>query len=128
MTIETRKVFAVAALIVATGVATVELTRNPAQADPIADRATARIEGAFAVVAAMPPVPAVRVPMAQKGDLEVPVGCKGEGEAECMDVAYEVPSQPSIVVETRAGSTSTLMRMDSMTVAAGKDEALPQSE
>jgi hypothetical protein len=35
-----------------------------------------------------------------------------------MDVAYEVPSVPSIVVETRLGSiSSTLLRMDSMTVA-----------
>lgn len=128
MTIETRKVFAVAALIVATGVAAVELTRNPAQADTLADRATARIDGAFEVVAAMPPVPPVRVPLAQKGDLEVPLGCEGAGEAECMDVAYEVPSQPSIVVETRAGSTSTLMRMDAMTVASGSDDQRRLSE
>ena len=124
---ESRKVFALAALIVATGVATVELTRNPAQAGPIVDSA-ARINAAFDVVATMPEVPAVMIPMAKKGDLEVPMGCEGPGEAECMDVAYEVPSEPSLVVETRSGATSTLLRMDSMTVAAGQDEALPYSE
>ena len=34
-----------------------------------------------------------------------------------MDVAYEVPSEPSIVVESRFDNGSTLMRMDAMTVA-----------
>jgi hypothetical protein len=133
MITETRKVFALAALIVATGVATVELTRNPAQAETntvdSGAYATARIDTAFEVVAQMPAMPVVRVPMAQKGDLEVPVGCEGSAEAECMDVAYEVPSEPSVVVETRSGTTSTLMRMDAMTVASGvKEGALPQSE
>jgi hypothetical protein len=126
---ETKKVFALAALIVVTGVAGVELARDTAQAGPIAeDYATLRIDAAFNVVANMPAMPAVMVPMAKKGDLEIPAGCEGPGEAECMDVAYEVPSEPSLVVETRTGTTSTLLRMDSMTVATGKGEALPQNE
>jgi hypothetical protein len=130
MITETRKAFALAALIVAAGVATVELTRSPAQAESMTpgDYAAARIEAAFEVVAAMPPVPAVRVPLVQKGDLEVPTGCEGAAEAECMDVAYEVPSEPSLVVETRSGTTSTLLRMDAMTVASGAKEPVRQSE
>jgi len=133
MITETKKVFVLAALIVATGIATVELTRTPAQADSrtvenTAAYAASRIDAAFDVVAQMPAMPTVRVPMAQKGDLEVPVGCEGSAEAECMDVAYEVPSEPSLVVETRAGTTSTLMRMDAMTVASGVEEGAPQSE
>jgi hypothetical protein len=121
MIIETKKAFAVAALIVATGVAAVELTRSSAQAESIAPYASARIAGAFDVAANMPPVEPVRVPMAVKGDLPVPLGCmlgmSADEQAECMDVAYEVPSEPSIVVETRFGNTSTLLRMDSVTVA-----------
>ncbi len=134
MITETRKVFALAALSVATGVATVELTRSQAQADTLpvergtASYASARIEAAFDVMAQMPASPAVIVPLAQKGDLEIPVGCEGAAEAECMDVAYEVQSEPSLVVETRAGTTSTLLRMDSMTVAVGAEDESLQSE
>jgi hypothetical protein len=125
MITDTKKVFAIAALIVATGVTAVELTRSPAQAESAqlqgaAAYAGSRIDAAFDVVAAMPPVAPVRVPMATKGDLPVPPGCigmPGDVQAECMDVAYEVPSEPSIIVETRFGNTSTLMRMDALTVA-----------
>ncbi|MGH6925994.1 MAG: hypothetical protein ACRED5_19890 [Propylenella sp.] len=122
MIIETRKAFALAALIAATGVAAVELTRSSAQAESTSPPyASARIAGAFDVAANMPPVEPVRVPMAVKGDLPVPLGCmlgmSADEQAECMDVAYEVPSEPSIVVETRFGTTSTLLRMDSVTVA-----------
>ena len=137
MMIETRKVFALAALIVATGVVTVELTRSPAQAAEqlIMTRAeayaAARVDTAFDLVAAMPAVPAVMVPMAQKGDLPVPAGCFGvasDTQAECMDVAYEVESVPSVVVETREGATSTLLRMDPMTLAGVNDQTLQISE
>ena len=134
MITETKRVFVIAALIVATGVAAVELTRSSAQADPMlvlggaATYAASRIDTAFETVAAMPKLAEIRVPMAQKGDLEVPFGCEGFAEAECMDVAYEMPSEPSLVVETRSGTTSTLMRMDAITVAAGAAESLPQSE
>jgi len=132
MFIESRKAFAVAALIVATGVATVELTRTPAQAESTLTQgsgtyAASRIDGAFKVAAAMPSVAPVRVPMAVKGDLPIPVGCLGldtDAQAECMDVAYEMPSEPSIVVETRFGTTSTLMRMDAMTLAEFPSEQL----
>jgi uncharacterized membrane-anchored protein len=120
MTIGTKRAFAVAALIVATGITAVELTRSSAQAESTTAYATSRVATAFDLVAAMPPVEPLRVPMATKGDLPVPLGCLGipaEAQAECMDAAYEVPSEPSIVVETRYGNTSTLMRMDAMTVA-----------
>ena len=128
MIIETKRVLAVAALIAVVGVASVELTRGTAQAGTaheigIADYSAARIAAAFEVVAEMPPVPEVRVPLAQKGDLPVPLDCVGTGsEAECMDVAYEVPSEPSVVVETRFGNTSTLMRLEAMTLADFADE------
>jgi len=133
MITESRKVFALAALIVATGVGAVELTRNSAQADTMpvesgASYAYARIDAVFDVVAEMPAMPAVIVPLAQKGDLEIPVGCEGAAEAECMDVAYEVQSEPSLVVETRAGTTSTLLRMDAMTVAVGAEDESLKSE
>jgi len=137
MTIETRKVFALAALIVATGVATVELTRNPAQAaEPtLMTRAeayaAARVDTAFDLVAELPATPAVMVPMAQKGDLLVPPGCagmNGDAQSECMDVAYEVESAPSVVVETREGTTSTLLRMDPITLAGVTEQTLEQSE
>ena len=137
MITSTKKVVALAALIVATGVAAVELGRDAAQAEPVsimtrdAAYAAARVDTAFDLVAALPATPAVMIPMAMKGDLPVPQGClgvQGDAQAECMDVAYELPAEPSIVVETREGTTTTLMRMDAMTVAGMADEALPQSE
>lgn len=136
MITETKKVFALAALIVATGVAGVEFGRDSAQAETMimtrdAAYAAARVDTAFDLVAALPAMPAVMVPMAMKGDLPVPQGClgiQGDAQAECMDVAYEVPAEPSIVVETREGTTTTLMRMDAMTLAGMPDETLQQSE
>jgi len=134
MITQTKKVFAVAALIVATGVAAVELTRDQAQADPrmvtasSASYASARVDAAFEVVSAMPAMPAVSVPMAQKGDLQIPAGCFGADEAECMDVAYETESEPSLVVETRIANNSILMRLDALTLAVVGDEVQPQSE
>ena len=82
--------------------------------------AAARVDTTFDLVAAMPTAPPVMLPMAQKGDLLVPPGCfgtSGDFQAECMDVAYEPPAQPSIVLETSEGTTTTLMRLDAMTVA-----------
>ncbi len=117
---DTKKAFAIAGMIVATGVTAVELARSPAQAEGTHSYAAARVDAAFAVVSSMPDVEPVRVPMATKGDLEVPLGCTGisaDAQAECMDVAYEVPSAPSIVVESRYGNTSILTRMDAMTIA-----------
>ena len=138
MITDTRKVFALAALIVATGVTTVELTRNTAMAaeptsvmTPAAAYSAARVDTAFDLVAALPAGKAVMVPMAQKGDLLVPAGCStlaGDAQAECMDVAYELPSPASIVVESREGTTSTLLRMDPITLAGVSEDALQQSE
>jgi hypothetical protein len=133
MTTETRKAFAFAALIAATGILGLGPTYSAAQAQ--SDNSAyeiARINTAFEVIAGMRPAAEVRVPMATKGDLPVPLGCIGmqaDAQAECMDVAYEVPTEPSIVIETRFGTTSTLMRMDAMTVAdVPKEEPRQQSE
>ncbi len=119
MATQTKKVFAFAALVVAS------LATGAAQAGTVfptdqASYAHWRIEAAFDVADNMPVVAAVSVPMAVKGDLPVPVGCAnetGDAQAECMDVAYEPDATPGIVVETRIGSTSNLMRMDALTVA-----------
>jgi hypothetical protein len=69
----------------------------------------------------MPPAAPIQLAVAEKGDL-LPIGCAGplrpEVAAECVDTAYELPSVPSVVVETRTGTASSeLMRLDGMTVA-----------
>jgi len=125
MITDTRKVFTIVALIAATGVAAVEMTRSPAQADPLlvsADgRAADRIDGAFQAAATMPAVAPITIPVAVKGDLQIPLGCVGEAspdaEAECMDVAYEVESGPYVVVEKRIENASILTRMLGYTMA-----------
>jgi hypothetical protein len=136
---ETKKVFAVAAAIVVIGVTGVELTRSTAQAETakwqrspvvVAAYAGARVDTTFDVVADMPRTADIMLPLAMKGDLPVPLGCRGidgDAQAECMDVAYETDS-PSVVVETRVGSTSTLERLDPVTVATFSEGELPQSE
>jgi hypothetical protein len=126
MVTETKKVLATVALIIAAGISTVELTRTPAQADPTLVRggaagyAGARVDGAFQLLAAAPPAAPVELPVAEKGDLP-PLGCAGpfrpEVEAECIDAAFEVEAEPSVIVETRFGDASTLVRMDAVTVA-----------
>ena len=123
---QTTRVLALVALIVGTGIATVELTRETASAETrvtggVSSYADRRVDEIFALVAEMPPVAPVSIPLAEKGDL-LPIGCAGpfraEVQAECLDTAYEVESEPSVVVETRIGdATSVLMRMDGMTVA-----------
>lgn len=119
MFIETRKVSALATLIVAAGFATVVHAGTVYPTDE-ASYARWRVDAAFQVVAAMPQVAPVSVPMAMKGDLPVPLGCEGaagDAQAECMDVAYEPDALPSMVVETTSGTTTTLMRMDAMAIA-----------
>jgi hypothetical protein len=135
--IATKREFALAALIVAIGVGTVETSRNTAEAaEPtvmtrIEAYSAARIDTAFDLVAALPASAPFMLPVAQKGDLLVPPGCTGmdaDVQAECMDVAYELPAEPSIIIETRGGTTTTLMRMDAMTVADAVNESQFQSE
>lgn len=110
MNTETKKVLALVALIVTTGVGTIEMTRSTAQANTAnvavdaAGYAADRVQQAFAVVETMPAVAAVSVPLADKGDL-TPVA------------AYSVQSGPYVVVETRGESTSILTRMMGYTVA-----------
>ena len=135
MVTETKKVFAIAALIVATGIGAVELTRNPAQADPMlvpggaAGYAGMRVDAAFEAAAEMPRVAPLVVPMARKGDL-MPIGCAdpAESSADGNCTAYEVASDdPSVVVETRTSDSSILMRMMGYTMAVFENGA-PQSE
>ena len=125
-----KRLFALAALMVAAGVGTVEMSRNTAQAaEPMMTRieaySAARVDTAFDLVASMPASAPFMVPMAQKGDLLVPPGCAGmdaDAQGECMDVAYEMDSLPSVVVETREGTTSTLLKLDPMTLAGVTSE------
>jgi hypothetical protein len=127
MNAQTSKVLAAAALIIATGMGLVETTRSTASADPLLVNggagayAAARIEAVFAIAAELPDAEQFEIANPEKGD-KLPVGCAGPLEAdfaaECLDMAYEVEAEPSLVVETRLGSTSILTRMDSFTVAA----------
>ena len=129
MATQTKKVVAIAALVVS-ALATTAMAGTVFPTDQ-SSYARWRVEAAFTVVAQMPPAAPVNVPLAMKRDLEVPLGCSdtsGDAQAECMDVAYEPDSMPSIVVESRFGTTSTLMRMDAMTVAGVVAAPEQQSE
>ena len=127
MITKTRKMFALAALIVAGSAEAA--TAFPTDA---ASYAGWRVDTAFDVAAHMPSTVPVSVPMAAKGDLLVPLGCaslSGDEQAECMDVAYEpATTLPSVVIETRVGTTSTLSRMDAMTIAGVAARPQQQSE
>jgi hypothetical protein len=133
MFIETKKVLALVALIVATGVTGVELSRGAAQADPllvtggVQGYAGARIDGAFELAAAMPNVDTT-IPLAEKGDL--PAGCLGpfskDEQAECIDAAYEVESGRYTIVETPTSGGSILTRVMSWAVADA--EAVQQGQ
>jgi hypothetical protein len=119
MITETKKVVALAAMIVAIGVGGVEMTRDTAQADArivaggAAGYAGARIDEAFALAAMLPAAEPVSFAVASKGD-RLPVDCTGE----CMDAAYEVASEEPLVVETQRGaSSSILVRLSRITVA-----------
>ncbi len=126
MNTETRKVLALVALIVTTGVGTIEMTRSSAQANTAVAAGDAtgyageRVQQAFNVVTEMPAVADITMPVADKGDL-TPAGCVGpftpEVAAECIDTAYEVESGPYVIVETRGESSSILTRMMGYTVA-----------
>jgi hypothetical protein len=112
----------------AAAVVVASLTNSSAQAmsPGSVDYVASRVGAAFDAAAAMPPVEPVRVPMAKKGDLPIPLTCFGAqadaAAAECMNLDFAVPAQPSIVVETRFGNTSILMRMDAATIADFVDE------
>ena len=135
MITETKKVFALAALIVATGVVTVELTRNRRRRRAaIMTRteayAAARVDTAFDLVATMPERPAVMVPMAQRATCRSRSAARASrrraGRVHGRRLRGRI--EPSVVVETREGTTSTLMRMDPMTLAGVTDQALQLSE
>lgn len=129
MSTRTKKVFGLSALILATGIVSAASAGTVFPTDE-ASYARWRVDAAFNVVADLPQVP-FSLPVAMKGDLAVPAGCasaSGDTQAECMDVAYEPDTHPSVVVETRVGSTSTLERMDAMTVAGVTAPSREQSE
>jgi hypothetical protein len=124
--ITTEKVLVFAALIVATSVGAAEVNWNSARAAELETMkriqaySAARLDTVFNLVSAMPASTPVTVPMAPKGDLLVPPGCVGltsEAQSECMDVAFEMDSAPSVVVEIRDGTTTTLLKLDPMTLA-----------
>jgi len=118
MITQTRKAFAVAALV-ATGFAVIGLAQ--ADTSPTEGYAGSRVDAVFQVVAEMPPVEPISIPLAMKGDLQIPIECVGpfrpDVQAECMDVAYEVESGPYVVVEARTEDTSILTRMLGYTMA-----------
>jgi hypothetical protein len=103
------------AFIIAAG----SVQAEPMQTAGGSDYAQRRIEAAFLVVEAMPAVAPVAVPMAVKGDL--PPECIGpfrpEVQAECIDAAYEPAAEPPVIVETRRGATSILMRLEDLAEA-----------
>lgn len=122
MVTETRKVFAIAALIMATGIATVEMTRNTAQADPMVvaggaeGYAGTRVESAFQLVAAIPAATQFAVAAAAKGDLQ-PLGCSAAAN-QCAAPAFDIASdQPAMIVEKRGASSSILIRLSRISVA-----------
>jgi hypothetical protein len=111
-----KKVFAVAAFIVATGGLGVELSRGQA----LVDDADLQLNAAFDVVPELPSVERVRVLVAGKGDLPIPLDCvqlPSDEHAECLNLAYRALTEPSVVVATGFGNTTTLLRVDAIAVA-----------
>jgi hypothetical protein len=128
MLTETRKVIALAALIVTTGVGAVEMTRDTAQANSkivaggAAGYAGHRVDAVFQLVAALPAAAPVSLAQAVKGDLllstcEDPI--QASVAADCTGFAYDVAArEPASVVETRrSASTSILTRLSHITLA-----------
>ena len=119
MITQTKKALAVVA-IVATGFAGVGLAQAETS-QTTEGYAGSRVDGAFQLVAEMPPVEPIAIPLAVKGDLQIPSECIGpfrpDVQAECMDVAYEVESGPYVVVEARTEDSSILTRMLGYTMA-----------
>jgi hypothetical protein len=132
--ITTKRVFGLAAVILAMGLGTVEMTRDSAQAAEattmfrIQAYSAARVDTA-SITVCPPGKRAVHGADGAEGDLRsrrTASACRAL-QAECMDVAYELPAEPSIVIETHEGTTTTLMRMDAMTIAkVNKDIAVTE--
>jgi hypothetical protein len=132
MSTNTKKTVVLAVLAAATGMVALDLgsvasaeTMTRAQA-----YAQARIDTAFDAVALLPET-AFTLPMAVKGDLQIPQTClasAGRSDEDCFDIAYELFTTPSIILESREGTTTILTRMDGMTLAGMPEEPLLQSE
>jgi hypothetical protein len=119
MVIKTKAVFAVAALVVTAGVGAVEISRNVAKADdPHALSATVEVmqpETEQGLVS----VATTRVWRDLKGDLPVPLDCAEDivvSEAECVHLAYTTLTEPSFVVASSFGNTTTLLRVDASAI------------
>jgi len=130
MITKTWKAVAVTSLFFAAAVVGAQLTVGPAEAGSDAlpgtpAYASARIDGAFKAAAERPKVAAVRVPMATKGDLPAGLMCSGTAD-ECT-VAYKALTEPSFVVASGFGNTTTLLRMDAIAVANMIDDVFPPS-
>jgi hypothetical protein len=122
MVIEVKKVFAVAAFIVATGVLGIELSRGQTPADDADLRPNAAID----VAPEVPSVERVRVLVAGKGDLPIPLDCvqlPSDEHAECANLAYRGLTEPSVVVATGFGNTTTLLRVDAIAIADFVEDA-----
>ena len=119
MVTQTKKILALAALIVIAGIALVEMTRSE-KADAAlvpggaAGYAKQRVDGAFAVITEFPPVE-FNIALAEKGD-RLPVACAGMA-ADCADEGYEIAEGPVMIVETRSETGSVLTRFVGVHVA-----------
>lgn len=112
-----------AALIAALSIQTLATVGSPAQAaQPSSIReleayAGTRVDGAFQLIATMPAVASLALPLARKGDLPAQAGCSGPGverSPPCRGARFGT----SAVVETQRGiRSSTLLRLDPLTVA-----------
>ena len=127
MIIDTRKVLAAATLIVAVGVGTIEIGRDPAKASaPAMTESTAeyprsRIEAAFAAAAEVPPMEFAVV--GSHGEAPLPVGCDGpfrpEVRAECLDVAAQVSGDFGAVLEGNVrAAAADLVSLDAFDLAS----------
>ena len=75
--------------------------------------AESRIEIAFGVASTISWVEPTGTRVATKGDLPVPPNCYGvpsKERAKCIEATYTIPSDRRVIMETRTGNTSILVR------------------
>jgi hypothetical protein len=120
MITRTFRAIAVATPMFAIAVVGAQLTLGPAKAgSPVGPGTPAyaveRIDGAFQAAAGTEKMAAARAPMAVKGDLPAGLMCSG-APADCA-ATYTAMTEPSLVVATSFGNTTTLLRRDAIAVA-----------
>jgi hypothetical protein len=119
MKFETRQVILTAALIISTGIAGIELSRDGAEASSVlpaldtaavADYPQTRVDMAFLVAAEVPPS---ELDIEGAAESDLPVGCDGpfrpEVQAECLDAASEVADLSETVIDVPAEQASALI-------------------